>query len=282
MTARVLIIEDNAANMELMAYLLQAYGHEPLQATDGERGTELAQRQFPDLIICDVHLPKMDGRAVVRYLKNDPVLQRIPVIAVTALAMVGDREKLLADGFDAYISKPIEPEAFIDQVEKYLPQGKRSSGVPHLTSDESLSSVAVVCTRDARILVIDDTIVNSELIRSTLEPFGYTLTLAGSVQEGLAHARRARFDMILSDLHMPGEDGFSLIRAVKDDPELAEIPFMFLSSSFGSADDFERGMALGATQCVRRPIEPQALLLHVETCLQGKPGGGPDGNHIDR
>lgn len=270
MPARVLIIEDNPANMDLMAYLLQAYGHEPLQAHDGESGTELAQWQFPDLILCDVHLPKMDGREVVRFLKKNPVLQRIPIIAVTALAMVGDREKLLAEGFDAYISKPIEPEAFIEEVEKYIPPDKRSNGLPHLVEDEAHSHVAVVSARNARILVIDDSVVNSELIRSTLEPFGYQLTLVGSVQEGLACARSAPYDLILSDLHMPVEDGFSLIRSLKQDPLLAAIPFIFLSSSFGNPQDYQRGLALGATQFIRRPIEPQALLRVIDNCLQGQ------------
>lgn len=282
MAARILIIEDNLANMDLMVYLLQAYGHQPLQSTDGERGLAMALRERPDLIICDVHLPKMDGYAVVQALKADAAVKHIPVVAVTALAMVGDREKLLSAGFDAYLSKPIEPEHFIGQVESFLNPEKHSTGMPQASADEKDASAAVVELRSARILVVDDTAVNSELIRSTLAPFGYRLTLASGTQEALDIARQAEFDLILSDLHMPDQDGFALLAAVKEDPQLTGIPFVFLSSSFGSVADFRRGVELGATYFIRRPIEPQKLLGHIEACLNGPQQRGHDGDHPDR
>jgi len=127
MSARILIIEDHPANMELMAYLFNAFGHVPLSAFDGEAGIEAAQREMPDLIVCDINLPKMDGYDVVRNLKDNPALRQIPVIAVTALAMVGDREKLLDAGFDGYVGKPIEPEIFVTQIEKFISPELRSS-----------------------------------------------------------------------------------------------------------------------------------------------------------
>lgn len=81
--------------MELMVYLLRAFGYTPLAAYDGEEGVRMARSELPDLIICDVHLPKLDGYGVVAELKKDPLLRKIPALAVTALAMVGDRERLL-------------------------------------------------------------------------------------------------------------------------------------------------------------------------------------------
>ena len=119
--ARILIIEDNRTNMELMAYLVTAFGHTPLMAFDGDSGVRQARDTSPDLILCDVHLPKLDGCGVVGLLKADPQLRRTPVLAVTALAMLGDRERLLAAGFDGYIGKPIEPEQFVGQLEPFLP-----------------------------------------------------------------------------------------------------------------------------------------------------------------
>lgn len=127
MSARILIIEDNPTNMELMVYLLRAFGYHPLLAHNGEEGVEVARREVPDLIICDVHLPKLDGYGVVAQLKQDPDLKDIPALAVTALAMVGDREKLLAAGFDGYIGKPIEPDTFVTQIESFLPGRCRPS-----------------------------------------------------------------------------------------------------------------------------------------------------------
>jgi CheY-like chemotaxis protein len=128
--ARILIIEDNPANMELMSYLLTAFGHTPLMAFDGDSGVRMAREQRPDLILCDVHLPRLDGCGVVGMLKADPVLCKIPVLVVTALAMAGDRERLIEAGFDGYIGKPIEPEQFVAQLAPFLP-----AAAPGLESD---------------------------------------------------------------------------------------------------------------------------------------------------
>ncbi|MBC7453077.1 MAG: EAL domain-containing protein, partial [Massilia sp.] len=120
MPARILIIEDNPTNMELMVYLLTAFGYTPLMATDGVSGVEAVRECRPDLIICDIHLPRLDGYGVVNALKQDLALRHIPVLAVTALAMMGDRERLLAAGFDGYIGKPIEPDTFVAELETFL------------------------------------------------------------------------------------------------------------------------------------------------------------------
>ncbi len=120
MARRILVIEDNPANLELMTFLLEAFGYTVVAARDGAEGIEMVRRERLDLIICDVHMPRVDGYEVARYLKKDPMTRRIPLVAVTALAMVGDREKVLAAGFDGYIAKPIAPEIFVGQVEAFL------------------------------------------------------------------------------------------------------------------------------------------------------------------
>ena len=118
--ARILIIEDNPENMQLMMYLLTAFGHTVLETTLGEKGLRLAKEESPDLILCDLHMPGMDGYEVAKRLKLDPQLASIPLVAVTAYAMVGDREKVLAAGFNGYISKPINPELFVSEIEIFL------------------------------------------------------------------------------------------------------------------------------------------------------------------
>ena len=126
MAARILVIEDNKANLELVEYLLKASGYATLAARDGEEGVRAARKEHPDLIICDLQMPIMDGYEVVRHLKKDPLLRSIPVIAVTALSMPGDRSNVLAAGFDGYLSKPIDPETFVGTVEDFLPPGLRA------------------------------------------------------------------------------------------------------------------------------------------------------------
>ena len=113
---RVLIIEDNPTNLELMRYLLQAHGHAVTAAAGGEQGLRLAHDAPPDVIVCDVQMPGLDGFGVLTALRADERLKATPVVAVTASAMVGDRETVLAAGFDGYISKPIVPETFVDEI----------------------------------------------------------------------------------------------------------------------------------------------------------------------
>ena len=120
MCARILIIEDNPANLELMGYLLRCSGHEVPVATDGQAGLDLARMEAPELIICDIQMPHMTGFEVALRLKADDRLRHIPLVAITAFAMVGDRERVLAGGFDGYMAKPIDPEAFVAQIEAFL------------------------------------------------------------------------------------------------------------------------------------------------------------------
>jgi len=120
MGSHILVIEDNPPNLELMTYLLQAFGHTTIAAHDGEEGIAAALRSQPDLILCDLALPKLDGYGVARRLKAEPRLRDVPLIAVTASAMVGDRDKVIATGFDGYISKPITPETFVSEIESYI------------------------------------------------------------------------------------------------------------------------------------------------------------------
>jgi two-component system, cell cycle response regulator DivK len=96
-------------SLDLMVYLLKHFGHTPLSARDGLERIEAARREVADLILCDIQLPGADGLDVCRQLKKDPALRNIPMVAVTAYAMVGDREKLLGEGFNGYLSKPINP-----------------------------------------------------------------------------------------------------------------------------------------------------------------------------
>lgn len=119
--ADILIIEDNAANHELAAYLLRSAGHHILSAWHGEEGIAIAERERPQLVLCDLQMPGVDGYQVVRRLKGLADLQGIPIIALTASSMAGDAAKALDAGFDAYMSKPIEPELFVSQVEAFLP-----------------------------------------------------------------------------------------------------------------------------------------------------------------
>lgn len=127
MPARILIIEDDPASRELARYLLDHAGYTTLTAADGAAGVELALSGHPDLVLCDLNLPMLTGYEVVqRLLDTSQNWRRVPIVALTASSMVGDREKTLQAGFDSYLSKPITPETFVQEVGAFLPPGLRA------------------------------------------------------------------------------------------------------------------------------------------------------------
>ena len=111
--AKVLIVEDNPANMKLAVFLLRSAGHTVLSATDAEAGLTLARDEQPHLILMDMQLPRMDGLEATALLKQDDATRAIPVIALTALAMKGDEERIRAAGCDGYIAKPMNYHEFL-------------------------------------------------------------------------------------------------------------------------------------------------------------------------
>jgi two-component system, cell cycle response regulator DivK len=119
-TKRILVVEDNKDNMTLIVDVLSSFAYEVLQAVDGEMGLELAQQEKPDLILMDLSLPRMDGWTATRQIKSDAKLKSIPVIALTAHAMVGDRERALEAGCDDYLSKPIDLPELAKKLMQYL------------------------------------------------------------------------------------------------------------------------------------------------------------------
>ncbi|MHC1728719.1 MAG: response regulator [Syntrophobacteraceae bacterium] len=127
MKPKVLIIEDNEQNLYLTTFILTHHGYEVLQAHDGATGIQLAKTHDLDLILLDIQLPEMDGYTVANYLRSEPKLTDIPIIAVTSYAMVGDREQAIEAGCTGYIEKPINPDTFIPELEKYFVTSKKDA-----------------------------------------------------------------------------------------------------------------------------------------------------------
>ena len=119
MNGRVLVVEDNAKNMKLFRDVLQARGYETFEAGTGDDAVELATAHVPDLVLMDIELPGTDGVEALGRLRADDRTAAIPVLALTAQAMHGDRERFLAAGFDGYMSKPVDVLALLDVVKSY-------------------------------------------------------------------------------------------------------------------------------------------------------------------
>lgn len=270
MGARILVIEDNLANMELVHYVLEAYGYQVSEALDGEAGLRQVREQQPDLIVCDLQLPGIDGFEIARQLKADAVFAAIPLIAVTAFAMVGDRERVLASGFDGYITKPLDPQVFVPQIAAFLqmPTPERvQQDAFEVASDMPLPAM------HARALVLDDLIANTDVLRSVLEPHGIAVEAVTNIAAALAHLACKKPDIIISDLHVGHERGEDFYNRIKARPELFGVPFVFISSTVLHEADRLAALSAGADCFLVRPIDNVRLLAEIQACLcMGKKG----------
>lgn len=274
MSARILIIEDTPHNLELMTFLLRAHSHTVVTAGTGEEGVDLARQARPDLVVMDLQLPGIDGYQALETLRSDPELTAVPVIAVTSFAMVGDRDRALAAGFDHYLTKPIQPEAFAEEINTHLPE--RLRGSPRVLVGAGPAQVAEHTTPEpdqpdaADILVLDDSPTNQALLRGVLEPSGYRVRTAFTVEEAISAAEEGtRPDLVLFDVHVGAHHGAELLSRLRAQPALAVVPFAFTSSTLVQRDpQADEGHA----HLIRRPIEPAALLREVEILLHPHTG----------
>ena len=267
MGARVLVIEDNEKNLELVVYLLGAFGHEVVAARSGEAGLKAIQEARPDLVVCDLQMPGISGYDVARALKLDLALRSIPLVAVTALAMLGDRDKVLAAGFDGYLTKPIDPETFVEQIDCFLPSAVRSV----TPSTSSVPSVQSAPPREepakATVLIVDNVGQNIALLYSLLSGLGLRLLSAANVAEALGLARESRPSLIVTDIHMPKQSGYDLLRALHAEPALSSIPLLFVTASVRYEADEKKARSLGAAGIITRDTEPALIRQQILACL---------------
>ncbi len=132
---KVLIAEDNAVNRELLRELLELRGYTVLEACDGQEALHMIEQAKPELLLLDIGMPVMDGFAVIRKIRENPRLTRLPVVAVTAYAMRGDRERILNSGFDGYLSKPLNPSSLTEELDRVLTQHCSQSASPDQASE---------------------------------------------------------------------------------------------------------------------------------------------------
>lgn len=260
---RVLVIEDDANNLDVAQRIIRAAGHEPIAATDGASGIATARAEKPDVILVDLLLPRVDGWTVTKTLREDAWAKDVPIIAVSALAMQQDRARAIEAGCDDFVSKPYAPAELRAVLARFLDDGSaaqiaaRERGVKKAT--ESLG----------RILVVDDEPVNVELLARRLEALGGEPLRATNGEECLQIAAREMPDLILLDVMMPGIGGFETCRKLKINDKTAPIPVIF-ATALTDAADLSKGFEVGGVDYITKPIEPIELAARVRSAIYTK------------
>jgi CheY-like chemotaxis protein len=133
----IVVAEDNAVNRELIRELLECRGFAVIEASDGEEALQSIASCTPDLVLTDIHMPVLDGYGLVRRIRNDSALCALPVVALTAFAMEGDREKGLMHGFDGYVTKPVDSALLLGEIQRCLDPRKLPGGGSYLPTSSS-------------------------------------------------------------------------------------------------------------------------------------------------
>jgi CheY-like chemotaxis protein/nitrogen-specific signal transduction histidine kinase len=255
---KILVIEDSPDIRALMRMLLQSEGYEVVMAGDGQTGVEAARKERPDLILMDLSLPVLSGWEATREIKADPEIAAIPILAVTAHAMHGDRERALAAGCDGFIPKPIDEATFGRQVAAYLRPGLFLASMPdRRTADTNVEP--------GRILLVDDNPEISALIREDLEAEGHVIVAASTPAEAsVAFRKESPFDLAIVDVMLGGESGYELTA------ELIARSSDYLPVLLVTAGEIDRkkGYQVGADDFIGKPLESEELRARVRSLMR--------------
>jgi len=264
-TDPILIVDDNPANLKVARFALESEGHRVWTAADAEGAVELLREIRPRLILMDIQLPGMDGLDLTRQLKADPATKEILIVAVTAYAMKGDRERALRAGCDGYITKPIDPILLPTQVADCL---ARAVHVPAVSHPNAVVATPIPNEADIRrksddhewpdgsgrrILLVEDNPATRRMFRVALESAGYEVLEAadgGSALEAL-HRQPA---LIVQDLVLPDMDGLELARRIRDALGDAPLPILCVSGFLSRLDE-ARGLKGGFAQVLVKPVD---------------------------
>jgi PAS domain S-box-containing protein len=249
----ILIVEDNPATRKVFRLALQTEGYAVMEAADGSTALRVAAERPFSLVLLDCRLPDLTGVEVVRRLRA--VVPDLPVVAVTGWAQA-DEASMLSAGFMDILVKPVEPSRLLETV-------RRRIGAP-----------GRVAPSGKRVLVIDDDPAQRKLAQLALMNAGLDVDAVGDGESGLNRARAQKPDVILSDVLMPGLDGFRLCEAVRSDPALADVPVVLTSSHYIEDEDRALAARFGANQYVSRTLGLDAVIQAVVSAID-QPDHGP-------
>lgn len=233
----ILVVEDNPTTRKMLRLVLVTEGYGVVEAANARAALATAERTLPDLVLQDLILPDMDGFELLRRLRALPSGRELPILALSGFLSRLEEAQTDQEGFTALLVKPIEPSRLVDAIRVYLPQR------PVFATSRG---------EGRRLLVVDDDPVQLKLTRIHFSQLGFDVSAADSASDALIAARTTRPDVVLSDVFMPGADGFDLCLEIRRDPTLTNVPVVLVSSEYGSKADETLARRVGASALVLR------------------------------
>ena len=276
--ARILIVDDEAQNLELMEAMLASAGYEILLAHEGEEALRLARERRPDLILLDLMMPGLSGFEVCARVKTDPQTGGIPVLFVTALNQISDKERAMAAGGDDFLTKPFQRTELLTRVEALLRVRHlnrdldRALAYLHeleLTRHAQQPKKPAAPTRPAEgagtILVVDDELLARQLFADVLREAGYMTHEAENGERALEIAKQETIDVVLLDIMMPGMSGLEVLAQLG---ELAPDSPVVIATANPTSDNAIAALRLGAFDFIVKGFKNEAMLATVARAIE--------------
>ncbi|MDB4960119.1 MAG: Histidine kinase [Myxococcales bacterium] len=254
-SALILVIDSNPVTRNVVRSALGTEGFTVLEASGGREAIEIASQAAPDLIVQDLALPDIDGFELIARLRSIPAIESIPIIAYSGMLSRVEYGRAASLGFTDFLQKPVNADRLLQLVESHL---------PHVGELEQIG-------QQRRVLVVDDSRVQLKLTRFLLADLGFEVTTALSSIEGLALLRSRPFDVVLSDVLMPQPDGFRFCAAIRNDPTLAHVPVVLMSSNFVDPADREVARRAGANAMIERAPRLTEVIVALQHALTHGP-----------
>ena len=269
--AKILLVDDSEPNRDMLARRLQRKGHEVLQAVDGQQAVDMTRSESPDVVLMDLNLPVLDGWSATRQIKAFPGTRPVPVIALTAHAMSGDRQKALQAGCDDYDTKPVDfprllgkIEALFKSAEAPSPPRPKQPAAPSPATEVEAVVVEATAEPAGRVLIVDDTETNRDVASRWLRRKGFAVDTVNDGHEALEQIENVSYDTILLDVMMPGINGIEVLRKLRQTHPATELPVIMATAKDASQDIVE-ALTLGANDYVTKPLDFPVLIARVGT-----------------
>lgn len=240
----ILVVEDNPITLKMVALALRIEGYEVHEAIDAQTALRYAAESLPDLILQDLLLPDANGVDLVGQLRALPGGHQIPIICFSGFVSKVEEARVAGAGFTDFLVKPVEPSQMLRVIRSYLPT--QPSGTPQAGEGR-------------RVLIVDDDPVQLKLVQLVFAQHGFSVTTSQSGAEALAKAEREPPDLIVSDILMPGIDGFRLCAAVRQSKVLRAIPVLLATSNYVDPRDEQFALRIGASAYVTRAENPDSI-----------------------